>query len=153
MRDFEIPKLYSLHGHQGVFRFKGDLRGGKFLFERLIDPVKKIIMSDRTGISKFKDVSIYIKGQEEPVALESVIETLYEMADRGTGIPDNLEKLKSDQTCKDTWPTVEKFMEEVVPGYDQRFKPYHMDKILKWYHEIVEALALIDLELEETDNN
>jgi len=146
MESFEIKDLCAVHGIQGVYRLKKRLRNGIAL-SRLINPEQMVVVfaKDQKKITQFNNVGVYVKDQEEPNTLESVIETLYTMTDSGTDIPENLAHLGSDRACADTWPTVEDFMEEVLPNYDRdRFKPYHMDKILKWYKEIIEALDMLD---------
>lgn len=153
MESFEIKDLCSIHGKQGVFRFKKQLRNG-IAFSRLIDPEQTVVVfdKDRKKISVFNNIGVYIKDQKDPNTLESVIETLYAMEDAGTVIPENLAQLEADQACTDTWPTIADFMEEVLPNYDRdQFKPHHMDKILKWYTEITEALNLVDDVMDEAD--
>lgn len=148
MESFEIKDLFAIHGKSGLFRFKARLKNGGNLFVRLIDEKQKVIMmsKDNGKLMHFENIGVYIKDQEDPIKLESVLETLYEMSDKDIEIPSNL------VTLGDRWETVETFMSEVIPNYDDtKFKPHHMDKILKWYHEFVTGLDMLDADLDAED--
>lgn len=148
MEPFEIKDLFAINGRPGLFRYKGKLRNGNNLFARLINENEKVLLTakDNGKIQHFANIGVYITDQEDPITLESVLETLYAMADDGTEIPANL------ALVGDRWDTIEDFMSEVIPNYDAtKFKPHHMDKILKWYHEFVKGLDLMDAAMDAED--
>jgi hypothetical protein len=137
MESFEIKELYTLHGKPGLYKFVGQAKAG-YLFSRLTEP-GKVVLQD-TGIGRLNDIRIYTT--EGEVSVESVIDRMYEIADGGIKIPDNLAVLS------DRWESVSDFMQEMVPSYDsEQFKPYHMEKVLKWYHEISKALDMLDTDV------
>jgi len=143
MKAFDIKDLFAINGKPGLYLYFGRLRSKANVFVRLINQEEKVIVFDKDAskLTKFSNVGVYVKDQEEPNTLESVIETLYAMEDGGKSIPQHLGLIGAG------WDTITDFMNEVVPNHDDtRFKQYHMDKILKWYHEIVVALKLIDVE-------
>lgn len=141
MREFEIKELFTINGQGGLFRFKANLRNNAVMLERLTDPTQRVVLQnkDMCKLSKIDNIGVYIVDQDDPLTLESVIETIYSMYDQEIEIPTNLAVLG------DRWSSIDEFMEEVVPNHDRtKFKPYHMDKILKWFHEIVLALDMLN---------
>ena len=149
MESFEIKELFAINGQSGLFKFKAKLRNNSIMMERLIDPKQRLLIpnKDMAKLSKIDNIGVYVTDQDDPVTLESVIETIYAMGDKGIEVPANLVVLG------DRWATVEDFMEEVVPNHDRtKFKPYHMEKILKWYHEFVIALDMLDATLDAEDD-
>ena len=148
MKAFDINNLFAIHGKTGLYLHISRTRSNSNVFARLVNPKETVVIFDKDAnkLTKFSNVGVYVKDQEEPNTLESVIETLYAMADSGKPIPEHLGLIgAAGWDC--SWDTITDFMNEALPNFDEvRFKPYHMDKILKWYHEIVSALKLIDVE-------
>lgn len=144
MESFEIKDLYSLQGKPGLYLFKGAVKGGH-VFTRLTEPGKTIVF--RENVTKISDVGVYVgTDKEETVLLETVFERMYELTDKGIIIPDSLIHIN------DRWNDVSDFMEEIVPNYNKtEFKPYHMEKILKWYSEMVKALDMLTTEVVDAD--
>lgn len=148
MESFEIKELFAISGQNGLFKFKGKLRNNSIVMERLIDPKQRLLIpnKDISKLSKIDNIGVYVTDKDEPVKLETVLENIYSMRDQGIDIPVNM------TVIGDRWPTVADFMEEVIPNHDStKFKPYHMEKILKWYHEFVIALDMLDASLDAED--
>lgn len=135
IEEFEIKDLCDVKGKPGLYLVKGRTNAG-VVMRRLTDPKRTVLV--KSGIMPFKDVVIY-RSADDPVSLESVLERMYELQEDGVEFPKNLAHLT------DRWDGSHDLMEEVVPGYDpERFKPGHMDKILKWFTELCLALEMMD---------
>jgi hypothetical protein len=144
MEPFEIKDLYALNGQPGLYRFVGQAKSG-YVFSRLTDPGK--IVLQESGISRLNDVRIYTAAGE--VTVESVIDRMYEIADSGVHMPSNLSSIDNGR-----WDSINDFMEEMVPRYDrEQFKPYHMEKLIKWYHEVAAAVNMLDVEPDIEDED
>lgn len=129
MEEFEIKNLLSVSGMPGVYRFRGFLKNGNLVVERLTTGDRTNINPKKSQITKFGNV--YIETNDGNIGLEQVIEKLYETEN----IPDFVVITPDEQRD---------FMQRVVPGYDkQKFKPYHMTKILGWFKDINIAVEIL----------
>ena len=73
-------------------------------------------------------------GQRRSVPVEEVIERMYDLEISG-----EMKRADMDKPCD-----LIGLMELVVPSYDMtEFKPYHMQRLLKWYAEIRLALDML----------
>jgi hypothetical protein len=147
MEDFEIKQLVAINGMPGLYKIKSPVKiKDSVLVERLTRPGDLVPVNyKKNQITPLNGVVIYLKpdtsgAERSTIHVEHVIEKLYELELDGETIPLNM----------DSVPVSEDFMELVVPNYDDTmFKKYHMDKILKWYAEIANALRMLENENED----
>jgi hypothetical protein len=140
MEPFEIKNLFTINGNPGLWRLRRYMPKQRMAnLSNLLDDFKtttvhedKIIKIDNWTIHlrdgsqrKLEDVFDYIMGIKEP-------------------LPEDFSKLSADD--KKLW------MEKLVPNYDVAFKSYHLERILKWYKDIMAAIAILNDGIEDPED-
>lgn len=141
MEPFEIKNLFAITGHPGLWRMRRYIEKS-FMgnFANLLDDFKTVTVK-LDKVSKLDNIEVYTDGGKKK--LEDVIGYIMEVAEKEP-LPEDFSALSdSDRTL---------WMTKLVPGYDvSAFKPYHMDKILKWYKDIMAAIAILNEGLEDPE--
>jgi len=146
MEPFQVKDLYSITGNPGLWRVRRYVEKSRMgNFANLVDEFKTVTVSiDK--VAKIDNIIIYttdtngVGGQKK---LEDVFGDIMTFEEKEK-LPDNFSALSD--VDKHLW------MDKLVPGHDNsRFKPYHMDKIMKWYKELRAAIKILNEGIEDID--
>ena len=131
METIDFKHLYSIKNKPGVWEFKkvvgkkfiACLKYGSFDTYATVKPEEVMCLGDYA-----------IHTNDGTIEIDRVIDWLFADSDQTTFIFDF-----DGQT-----PEVQKeIMEKYAPNYDSdRFKPYHMSKIYKWFNELYKVLSV-----------
>ena len=135
-QEFDLKRLYAVKGLPHLWVFGAVLKNGSWVLKHAKTGHKQII-HDRSKIQPFEHMAIHMEdGSKKP--LEEVLNKLFEMEEAGITIPKDLTQPPENVLNE---PFAGKIMKAVIPGYDpNEFKPYHMETILKWFHEVCEVI-------------
>jgi len=136
----DLDVMFRVKGHQGLFipasftRKKGK-NAGIINMKRFMNEKESHVVhvNKLQGLEGF----IIIRLKDDPITLGEALDNLQEYCDNKT------------TTDKRIMGRVAA-MEIICPGHDpDEFKPYHAEKIIKWYDEIVTAIAKAQEDLDE----
>lgn len=121
----DLKDVASISGKPGLFRVVKPTRTG-MIIESMDEQRKKTMVSATHRVSILKEISIYIKGEEDSVALGQVLLAIKE---------------KYGEKCNPEFSgaALADFMESVLPEYDEE-RVYDSDikKLVKWYNIILQ---------------
>ncbi len=130
----DLTKIISISGKPGLFKLVSQAKGG-FIVEDL-DKGKKTSISAHNNVSLLENVAIYGVSEEYP--LKDVFTKIYNKENGGTAI-----------SHKESGANLRKYMEEVLPEYDEsRVYDSDLKKLFQWYN-ILQAKGLVTPEVEE----
>ena len=130
----DLTKIISISGKPGLFKLLAQTKGG-FIVEDL-DKGKKTSISAQNNVSLLENVAIY--GVSEEFPLKDVFTKIYNKENGGATI-----------SHKESGASLRKYMEEVLPEYDEsRVYDSDLKKLFQWYN-ILQAKGLVTPEVEE----
>lgn len=125
----------SVSGQTGLFRFISQARNG-IIVESFTDK-KRSFVSALTKVSSLEDIAVFTENEEVP--LKDIFKTI-----------DSLDSELAVPQTKALPDELKKFMEQILPDYDQsRVYVSDIRKIVNWY-AILKANDLLKF---ESDNN
>lgn len=129
----DLTKIISISGKPGLYKLISQTKGG-FIVEDL-DKGKKTSISAQNNVSVLENVAIY--GVSEEFPLKEVFTRFYNKENGGPTI-----------NHKESGASLRKYIEEVLPEYDES-KVYDSDlkKLFQWYN-ILQAKGLVTPEPE-----
>ena len=129
----DLTKIIAISGKPGLFKLISQAKGG-FIVEDL-DKGKKTSISAQNNVSLLENVAIYGVSEEYP--LKEVFTRIY-----------NKEKGEATISHKESGATLRKYIEEVLPEYDEsRVYDSDLKKLFQWYN-ILQAKGLVTPEPE-----
>ncbi|MBA5629435.1 DUF5606 family protein [Moheibacter lacus] len=124
----DLTKIISISGKPGLFKLVSQAKGS-FIVEDL-DKGKKTSISAHNNVSLLENVAIY--GVSEEFPLKDVFTKIYEKENGGPTI-----------NHKESGATLRKYIEEVLPEYDEsRVYDSDLKKLFQWYN-ILQAKGLV----------
>ena len=124
----DLTKIISISGKPGLFKLVSQAKGS-FIVEDL-DKGKKTSISAHNNVSLLENVAIY--GVSEEFPLKDVFTKIYEKEKGGPTI-----------NHKESGATLRKYIEEVLPDYDEsRVYDSDLKKLFQWYN-ILQAKGLV----------
>jgi hypothetical protein len=130
----DLTKIISISGKPGLFKLISQAKGG-FIVEDL-DKGKKTSISAHNNVSLLENVAIYGVSEEYP--LKEVFTKIYNKENGGPAI-----------NHKESGANLRKYIEEVLPEYDEsRVYDSDLKKLFQWYN-ILQANGLVTPEVEE----
>lgn len=133
----DLKKILTISGKPGLFQLIAQSKD-RIIVESLIDK-SRIPVFPTNKVSSLEDISIFTTSEEVP--LKDVLRKIFTIENRGKAIDP-----KSDNT------TLKKYMEKILPDYDQS-KVYvsDMKKLFSWYNSLLEnnLLSFPEVEKEE----
>ena len=123
----DLQDIAAISEHEGLFKVIKPARNG-VIVER-IDVQKKRSMKNTHNkkVTMLKEVSIYTTGEEKTVLLSKIFEKLYKKFANDLAI-----------SAKDTPEKLYKFIQEVIPNYDQaNVHPSDIKKLINWYNILI----------------
>lgn len=133
----DLTKIISISGKPGLFKLVSQAKGS-FIVEDL-DKGKKTSISAHNNVSLLENVAIY--GVSEEFPLKEVFTRIYTKENGGLAI-----------SHKESGANLRKYIEEVLPEYDEsRVYDSDLKKLFQWYN-ILHAKGLVtpEPEVEET---
>ncbi len=135
MSNMELKEIMSVSGQTGLFRFISQARNG-IIVESFTDK-KRSFVSALTKVSSLEDIAVFTENEEVP--LKDIFKTI-----------DSLDSELAVPQTKALPDELKKFMEQILPDYDQsRVYVSDIRKIVNWY-AILKANDLLKF---ESDNN
>jgi hypothetical protein len=132
----DLTKIISISGKPGLFKLVSQAKGS-FIVEDL-DKGKKTSISAHNNVSLLENVAIY--GVSEEFPLKEVFTKIYEKENGGPTI-----------NHKESGANLRKYIEEVLPDYDEsRVYDSDLKKLFQWYN-ILQAKGLITPEAESVE--
>lgn len=129
----DLTKIISISGKPGLYKLISQAKGG-FIVEDL-DKGKKTSISAQHNVSLLENVAIY--GVSEEFPLKDVFTKIYNKENGGACI-----------SHKESGASLRKYMEEVLPEYDEsRVYDSDLKKLFQWYN-ILQAKGLVTPEPE-----
>jgi len=129
----DLTKIISISGKPGLYKLISQAKGG-FIVEDL-DKGKKTSISAQNNVSLLENVAIY--GVSEEFPLKDVFTKIYNKENGGACI-----------SHKESGASLRKYMEEVLPEYDEsRVYDSDLKKLFQWYN-ILQAKGLVTPEPE-----
>ena len=129
----DLTKIISISGKPGLFKLISQAKGG-FIVEDL-DKGKKTSISAHNNVSLLENVAIY--GVSEEFPLKEVFTRIYNKENGGPTI-----------NHKESGASLRKYIEEVLPEYDEsRVYDSDLKKLFQWYN-ILQAKGLVTPEPE-----
>lgn len=129
----DLTKIISISGKPGLYKLVSQAKGG-FIVEDL-DKGKKTSISAQNNVSLLENVAIYGVSEEYP--LKDVFTKIYEKENGGACI-----------SHKESGANLRKYIEEVLPEYDEsRVYDSDLKKLFQWYN-ILQAKGLVTPEPE-----
>lgn len=129
----DLTKIISISGKPGLYKLISQAKGG-FIVEDL-DKGKKTSISAQNNVSLLENVAIYGVSEEYP--LKDVFTKIYNKENGGACI-----------SHKESGASLRKYMEEVLPEYDEsRVYDSDLKKLFQWYN-ILQAKGLVTPEPE-----
>lgn len=129
----DLTKIISISGKPGLYKLVSQAKGG-FIVEDL-DKGKKTSISAQNNVSLLENVAIY--GVSEEFPLKDVFTKIYNKENGGACI-----------SHKESGASLRKYMEEVLPEYDEsRVYDSDLKKLFQWYN-ILQAKGLVTPEPE-----
>lgn len=129
----DLTKIISISGKPGLYKLISQAKGG-FIVEDL-DKGKKTSISAHNNVSLLENVAIY--GVSEEFPLKDVFTKIYNKENGGACI-----------SHKESGASLRKYMEEVLPEYDEsRVYDSDLKKLFQWYN-ILQAKGLVTPEPE-----
>lgn len=124
----DLTKIISISGKPGLFKLVSQAKGS-FIVEDL-DKGKKTSISAHNNVSLLENVAIY--GVSEEFPLKEVFARIYNKEDGGAAI-----------SHKESGASLRKYIEEVLPEYDEsRVYDSDLKKLFQWYN-ILQAKGLV----------
>ena len=124
----DLTKIISISGKPGLFKLISQAKGG-FIVEDL-DKGKKTSISAHNNVSLLENVAIYGVSEEYP--LKEVFAKIYTKENGGPAI-----------SHKESGANLRKYIEEVLPEYDEsRVYDSDLKKLFQWYN-ILQAKGLV----------
>lgn len=124
----DLTKIISISGKPGLFKLISQAKGG-FIVEDL-DKGKKTSISAHNNVSLLENVAIY--GVSEEFPLKEVFTRIYNKENGGPAI-----------NHKESGANLRKYIEEVLPEYDEsRVYDSDLKKLFQWYN-ILQANGLV----------
>ena len=128
----DLSRVIAISGKPGLYRLVSQTRGG-FVVEDL-EKGKKISIASNYNVSLLDNVAIYGVSQEFPLA--EVFFRIYKKENGGETID-----------YKTSGADLRKYMEEVLPEYDDsRVYDYDLKKLFQWYN-ILDKNGLLNIDL------
>ncbi|MCS6823008.1 MAG: DUF5606 domain-containing protein [Cytophagaceae bacterium] len=117
-----LKDIASVSGKSGLFKVLKPTRNGVIL-ESIDSQKSKLIANTSERVSILKDISIYTKGEENSIPLETILKKVYELYGSSLNI-----------TPKSPDAELRAFMQKVLPNYDEE-RVYCSDikKLISWY--------------------
>ena len=137
-RTMDLTKIISISGKPGLYKLISQAKGG-FIVEDL-DKGKKTSISASNNVSLLENVAIY--GVSEEFPLKDVFAKIYHKENGGPAI-----------NHKESGANLRKYIEEVLPEYDEsRVYDSDLKKLFQWYN-ILQAKNLVtpEPEVEEAE--
>lgn len=129
----DLTKIISISGKPGLFKLVSQAKGS-FIVEDL-DKGKKTSISAHNNVSLLENVAIYGVAEEFP--LKEVFTRIFNKENGGTAI-----------SHKESGANLRKYIEEVLPEYDEtRVYDSDLKKLFQWYN-ILQAKGLVTPEPE-----
>ena len=129
----DLTKIISISGKPGLFKLVSQAKGS-FIVEDL-DKGKKTSISAHNNVSLLENVAIY--GVSEEFPLKDVFARIYNKENGGAAI-----------NHKESGANLRKYIEEVLPEYDEsRVYDSDLKKLFQWYN-ILQAKGLVTPEPE-----
>jgi len=133
----DLTKIIAISGKPGLFKLVSQAKGS-FIVEDL-DKGKKTSISAHNNVSLLENVAIYGVSEEYP--LKDVFTKIYEKENGGPTI-----------NHKESGANLRKYMEEILPEYDEsRVYDSDLKKLFQWYN-ILQAKGLVTPEPETQEN-
>ncbi|SMC51267.1 DUF5606 family protein [Moheibacter sediminis] len=124
----DLTKIISISGKPGLFKLVSQAKGS-FIVEDL-DKGKKTSISAHNNVSLLENVAIYGVSDEFP--LKEVFTRIFNKENGGTAI-----------SHKESGANLRKYIEEVLPEYDEsRVYDSDLKKLFQWYN-ILQAKGLV----------
>lgn len=124
----DLTKIISISGKPGLFKLVSQAKGS-FIVEDL-DKGKKTSISAHNNVSLLENVAIY--GVSEEFPLKEVFTRIFNKENGGTAI-----------SHKESGANLRKYIEEVLPEYDEsRVYDSDLKKLFQWYN-ILQAKGLV----------
>ncbi|HUH34377.1 MAG TPA: DUF5606 domain-containing protein [Moheibacter sp.] len=131
----DLTKIISISGKPGLYKLISQAKGG-FIVEDL-DKGRKTSLSAQNNVSLLENVAIYGVAEEFP--LKEVFTRIYNKENGGPAIDH-----------KESSAKLRKYIEEVLPEYDEaRVYDSDLKKLFQWYN-LLHAKGLITPEVEES---
>lgn len=131
----DLTKIISISGKPGLYKLISQAKGG-FIVEDL-DKGRKTSLSAQNNVSLLENVAIYGVAEEFP--LKEVFTRIYNKENGGPAIDH-----------KESGAKLRKYIEEVLPEYDEaRVYDSDLKKLFQWYN-LLHAKGLITPEIEES---
>ncbi|MDD3772583.1 MAG: DUF5606 domain-containing protein [Weeksellaceae bacterium] len=132
----DLTKIISIAGKPGLYKLISQAKGG-FIVEDL-EKGKKTSISAQNNVSLLENVAIY--GVSEEFPLKDVFEKIYHKENGGVAI-----------NHKESGANLRKYMEEVLPEYDEdRVYDSDLKKLFQWYN-ILQSKGLVTPEPESEE--
>lgn len=124
----DLTKIISIAGKPGLYKLISQAKGG-FIVEDL-EKGKKTTISAQNNVSLLENVAIYGVSEEYP--LKDVFERIYQKENGGSAI-----------NHKESGANLRKYMEEILPEYDEdRVYDSDLKKLFQWYN-ILQTKGLV----------
>ncbi|AMM50227.1 hypothetical protein TH61_02225 [Rufibacter sp. DG15C] len=119
---FDLREIASIAGMPGLYRIVAPTRSG-IIVESLAETPVRSVAQARNRVSILHEISMYTNDEESTVPLEEIFDRV--RSQYGDTLP---------VTSKSSNPELAKFMETVLPDYDQdRVYASDMKKLVQWY--------------------
>jgi hypothetical protein len=119
---FDLREIASIAGMPGLYRIVAPTRSG-IIVESLAETPVRSVAQARNRVSILHEISMYTNDEESTVPLEEIFDRV--RTQYGDTLP---------VTSKSSNPELAKFMESVLPDYDQdRVYASDMKKLVQWY--------------------
>ncbi|GAA4314870.1 DUF5606 domain-containing protein [Nibribacter koreensis] len=119
---FDLREIASIAGMPGLYRIVAPTRSG-IIVESLAETPVRSVAQARNRVSILHEISMYTNDEESTVPLEDIFDRV--RSQYGDTLP---------VTAKSSNPELAKFMETVLPDYDQdRVYASDMKKLVQWY--------------------
>ena len=129
-----LKEILAISGKPGLYKLIAQSRNG-VIVESLADG-KRFPVAASQNVSSLGDIAIYTYEDEKPLA--EIFRAIY-----------TKEEGKECLSHKESNATIEAYVGEIIPNYDQeRVYTSDMKKLLNWYN-ILNKHGLVDLEVEE----
>lgn len=127
----DFKEIATISGKGGLFRIVKPTRTGVIL-EALDKQKTRVVAGPQQRVSLLKEISMYTTTKEGSVALEDVLQSVFEKYGKET-LPVN---------SKSEGPQLQQFLTEVLPDYDQdRIYASDIKKLVTWYGILVEHMS------------
>ncbi|QHL87283.1 hypothetical protein GU926_07495 [Nibribacter ruber] len=119
---FDLREIASIAGMPGLYRIIAPTRSG-IIVESLAEKPARSVAQARNRVSILHEISMYTNDEESTVPLEEIFDRV--RTQYGDTLP---------VTSKSSNQELAKFMESVLPDYDQdRVYASDMKKLVQWY--------------------